>query len=278
MNRSQALRLLKENLHISFSQINTYLTCSLKYYFQYVMALPPERVSSSLILGSAVHAALARYYEIWKTTGNPEKPEVLRELFHSHLEEGAAQAQAEIIFKKEAPDLEALSLQGEALLKVFAEEAPQGLYCMEVVAVELPLAARLRQSDGLVTDYDLVGVIDLLLRDRNGSLLAVDHKTSKNAYIQEAVDSDLQLAAYALLLTDNGFLASGEPLQGRFDVLRKLKTPKLERYLTLRNFADQARFSRISLAVLNGIEQEVYIPSTGWQCADCPFADACRAW
>lgn len=37
-----------QHLHISYSQVWTYLNCSLKYYFNYVLGLPRERTSIAL--------------------------------------------------------------------------------------------------------------------------------------------------------------------------------------------------------------------------------------
>src|SRR6185437_7424602 len=48
--------------HWSYSAISQYLSCPLRFYFQRVIGLPQEKVSSSLVLGSAVHAALAEYH------------------------------------------------------------------------------------------------------------------------------------------------------------------------------------------------------------------------
>src|ERR1700678_2039949 len=48
--------------HWSYSAISQYLSCPLRFYFQRVLRLPQPSVSSSLVLGSAVHAALAEYH------------------------------------------------------------------------------------------------------------------------------------------------------------------------------------------------------------------------
>ena len=46
-------------LRISKSQIQTYLICPRKFYFQYVMGAMPEFLPASLPFGSALHAAVA---------------------------------------------------------------------------------------------------------------------------------------------------------------------------------------------------------------------------
>ena len=63
MPKSPALKELTEDLHVSHSQIFTYLNCSLKYKFQYVENRRFERISSNLFLGSAIHTCIERYYK-----------------------------------------------------------------------------------------------------------------------------------------------------------------------------------------------------------------------
>ena len=45
--------------HLSSSQINLYLLCSLKYKFIYLDKLPKPFKSSGLMFGSAMHSALS---------------------------------------------------------------------------------------------------------------------------------------------------------------------------------------------------------------------------
>ena len=49
----QAFQEFRDSLHISHSQIFTYLACSLKYQFQYVERRQPERISIALPFGSS---------------------------------------------------------------------------------------------------------------------------------------------------------------------------------------------------------------------------------
>ena len=52
----------------------------------------------------------------------------------------------------------------------------------------------------------LTGIIDLLLRDEQGNIIAVDNKTAKQPYSQATVDEDLQLTSYAYLLASNRYV------------------------------------------------------------------------
>jgi putative RecB family exonuclease len=72
--------------------------------------------------------------------------------------------------------------------------------------VELPLSAPIYNTNGESLDIQLIGIIDLLLRDERGNLMVVDHKTSSQTKSQSAVDEDLQITAYSYLLAANRYV------------------------------------------------------------------------
>ena len=273
---TQSLRVLRHQLHLSYSQINTYLTCSLRYFFQYVKGFAPEQVSSALILGSSIHSTLARYYDGIKDKGEAESPDSLLEFYRDAITTELASPRAPVLFGDDATNADELLALGERLLRAYLDNP--GFVGIEVIATELPLSMPLVDSDGRLTDFHLVGAVDLLLRDQLGRLLAVDHKTARNALTQETIDQDLQLSAYTLLLQHNGYVEPGQTLHCCYNVIRKLKTPKVEKHLTARTAADTRRFTQIANAVLAGIEAEVFLPCTGWQCSGCPYQQQCQGW
>ena len=85
MPKNEALQEMKNELHVSHSQIFTYLNCSLKYRFMYVEARPQERVSIALPFGSSIHASLERYYRSLKEKGVKEPLGVLLNYFEHHI-------------------------------------------------------------------------------------------------------------------------------------------------------------------------------------------------
>jgi putative RecB family exonuclease len=86
MTSEQAKRLedFRSELHISHSQIFTYLNCSLKYYFGYVEGRMPEYRPAAMLFGSAIHAAIARYYKGVQKKGKPEPLSLHQDLFHDY--------------------------------------------------------------------------------------------------------------------------------------------------------------------------------------------------
>ena len=272
----QSLHEYQENLHISHSQIFCYLACGLKYKFQYVEQRPKERISLALPFGKAIHTSIERYYQSLLDDRTIVSLSLMESLFEESLALELDNCEVPVIFKNEAPDTGSAIKMGNGLLKTFYDNID--LAGMEIVGVELPLSAPLYSASGERTDINLVGVIDLLLKDRDGNLLVVDNKTSKQKKSQDAVDDDLQMTAYSYLLAANGYVFPRAEVSCRFDVLRKLKTPKLEHYFTTRRAEDRKRFAKIATSVLQAIDQRVFIPIRGWMCSDCSYANACAKW
>jgi len=268
-----AFKILRNRPHLSYSQINTYLNCSLKYYFQYVAGLPKERISVALPFGRSMHAAFERQYKHLQSEHVPESLEVLREFFSDHLVTTLSLIDEEIIFKKETADIDSALSMGQNLLTVFHRHSSQ-VDPESIVGVEMPLSCSL----GDELNLDLVGIIDLLLEDEQGNLIVVDNKTSKMPYNQTNVDQDLQMSCYGVLLEDSEQINRSDNLSCRFDVLRKLKTPTMESYSTVRTPLDRMRFHKIAAKVIEGIDQELFIPNRSWMCGDCPYSDACQNW
>ena len=276
MSKKQAFQAFQSELHISYSQIFTYLACSLKYQFQYVEQRPHERVSIALMFGSAIHSAIERYYRSLKENGVPDLLWQIQDFFQDHLNADLNSRDIPILYKKETPDRESTIQMGKGLLKAFYEGID--LTGFEIAGIELPLTARLFNEDGQHVDMTVTGIIDLLLKDAQGNIMAIDNKTAKQPYAQATVDEDLQLTSYAYLLASNKFVFPTADVYCRFDVMRKLKTPKFQQHYTIRTAAQRRRFAKLTNAILAGIDARLFFPNKNWMCGDCQFAKACEAW
>ena len=272
-----ALQKLQSELHISASQIFTYLGCSLKYMFQYVQKSTPQHLSVALPFGRAIHQAIDRYYQSVIDTGDGAPIVAMQELFTESISLAIDDTSTPILYKKEAPDKDSIIDMGHQLLQVFYDSVDLTGY--EVVGTEIPLSATLYTDQGEDTDIKLVGIMDLLLKDKaNGELMVVDNKTAKNALAQSATDENLQMSAYSYLLAANRYVFPRAEVKCRFDVLRKLKKPKMEYSYTFRTADHRKRFAKIASAVLAGIENRIFIPQQSWMCFDCQFREACNNW
>ena len=276
MTKRQALQEFKSELHISQSQIFTYLNCSLRYFLNYVRGLPPECISIALLFGSAIHAAIEMYYRSLKNSGHAEPLEAIIGRFEDCLGLDLDNVDVPIIFKKDMPDRDGAMAMGKAILKAFYESVD--LKNMEIIDVEMPLSATLFTDEGKPTDFKLIGVIDLLLMDENHELIVVDNKTAAKPMAQSTADDDNQMTAYSYLLASNKFVFPTAPVKCRFDLLRKLKKPKVEYVYTSRTAADRKRFAKISNAVLAAISAQIFFPKKSWMCGDCSHKKTCQAW
>jgi putative RecB family exonuclease len=61
--KEEKMKTAQDHDHLSYSQINTYTTCPLKYRFNYIDGLEPEFTSSALLFGSGIHAGIQAYLQ-----------------------------------------------------------------------------------------------------------------------------------------------------------------------------------------------------------------------
>ena len=68
-------------LHISKSHLATYLQCPRRFWFQYVVGQAWEFVPATLPFGSAIHEAVAWFYEVLATRGTPPPVDLVKNRF-----------------------------------------------------------------------------------------------------------------------------------------------------------------------------------------------------
>jgi len=271
--QADKLKDFREDLHISHSQIFTYLNCSLKYYFSYVEGRMPEHRPAAMLFGSAIHAAIARYYKSVLKKGKPEPLSLYQDLFHDHWNWETEDTGIPIAYK-DGQNKEDLLNEGQLLVKTFYEGAKP----MEVIGVEEPYSSVLYDEEGNPTDFKLIGIVDCIQRDNDGNLIIIDNKTANRAYSKDKIEQDLQMTVYSYLAAASKLVPAKSETLHRFDVLLKLKKPRLDIYYTTRSAADRRRLAKIINQVLRGIEAGVFFPNPSWMCSDCQYAQACVKW
>jgi putative RecB family exonuclease len=224
----------QNRLHISHSQLDTFLNCPQRYRYQYVLGAPWEHLPASLAFGRAIHAAVAHYYRHVKHFGEPLPLAVLKGCFHGEFKEALAQG-LEVLYK-EGESEQGLRDKGDALLEAFhAKVRPQ-----TVEAVELPFLVDLVDpATGEVLGVKLAGVFDLVESDGSGSMTIADLKTANRRYGETQVENHLQATLYAYALRRLGYSTDGRNTLIRFDVLLKTKQPDLENYYAVKAEADE---------------------------------------
>ena len=241
---------------LSWSQISAYQQCPAKWWFS--RNLSPERTSSPLHFGRAVHKALDLFYGARMEGGNVGLDELL-EAFKASWEDGPG-APLQFADKEDASSLKAMA---ERMLAAFLETVQPG----EVIAVEQPFAAEIAEGVLVTGAVDLVEV-------KAGRFWIVDNKTSKNS--PSAMFDKDQLALYLVGLQESGLIPSGSDVGLRYDVLRKLKTKgefaTLEVEVSERGM-DVLR-QKVS-AIAKAVNGRIVWRNPSWACAGCQCAGAC---
>ncbi len=249
---------LKVAQHISQSQIKTFILCPQKYRFQYRDKIPVPFVPSSLVFGSAMHGAIADFYQMY-LEGERITKEVLSSSFSDYWK--AEEEVNEIRYSGE--DRDSLFKMADKLLEVFIQKAQP----RNVVAIEQPFKVEI---EGLPA---LVGVIDLLEEDASGSVVIVDHKCAARRKSDFELSTDLQMSAYAIGIKALGY--EQEPLL-RFDMFLKSKNPDYVKQFTTRSDYDKERFINLVRAVWTAIQKDVFYPIESYMCDGCQFKEYCR--
>ena len=167
-------------LRLSFSRVDTYEQCPLRYRFSYIDQLPSPP-GPHLSWGSSIHAALERWWD--QKLPEPPDVQVLLDALYEHWDdEGFAGMQRDdkIRWYRHAQDV--LRRHHQRYTHEY----------MPAVATEQWFEIDLGD------DITVVGSIDHVARTPSGGIGIVDWKTNRKAKTRAHVTDSLQLAIYAL--------------------------------------------------------------------------------
>ena len=249
--------------YISPSAAKSYLSCSLKFYFERVVQIPAP-TTPALHLGKAVHAALQAFH-LARWRGEQDTPESVAAAFHHAFNE-LERNEGPVKWKDDKDRTKSYEA-GVRVLGAYldSDEVLKG----RPLAVEVPLT---EDIEGL--PVPLTGMVDLV----TGDMVAVDFKsaaTSPNPR-QAAFDHEIQMVVYQLLIER----ASG-PTPKSLDLifLVKTKEPKVIRVSSPP--ADKARVLRVIellRTAVDGMADGRFHPQPGMHCSWCPYRSECAKW
>lgn len=167
-------------LRLSFTRVDTYRQCPLRYRYAYVDKQPSEP-SPHLSWGGSVHAALER----WWTSKLPSAPPVdvlLQGLYDGWDDAGfeGMSREDKLAWYRHAQDV-LRRHHGRFAHDYVPAVATEEWFCLD-----------------LGDDLEVVGSIDHVARTPSGGIGIVDWKTNKRAKNREQVRGNLQLAIYTL--------------------------------------------------------------------------------
>ncbi len=249
--------------HLSSSQINLYLMCSLKYKYQYIDNIPKSFKSSALAFGSVFHSALS-----WIHEQRIKKQEVSLDMLYKIFDSDwyCQKLDGEIRFKDNEQELNLLLL-GKELLHMYLQEPQKELKGSEV-HFTVPLIDPVSKEK---LGINLEGFFDLIEADDT----ITDFKTTTQTISQEDVDIHMQLTAYGYAFN----LLFHKPAKG-FKIVNfvKKKKPTIETLETQRNKKHYEGFFYLVKSILKGIQSGSFIPRSGFWCKECEYASLCPLW
>jgi len=262
----------REIPHTSYSQINTYILCPLKYYFQYVAEIKPEFVPSALLFGGSFHESLAFYYRTLKNTGAAPAVEDMIDVFR---QDWMLRVESEPVQFGKDEDAAGMAVLGTRMLKAFHESVNPG----EPLCIEQEFCLRkIDPSNGKILPLPIVGSIDLIERTPTGTVVAIDHKTASKRYPDSKVHEDLQLTVYTCALKRSS-LVNGDPkVHCRFDVVTKATKPSFTSYSSVRTGDDHRRMFKLVSEILIAIDAGIFYPIRSWACSSCQYRNECDKW
>lgn len=252
--------------HISYSAINTFQTCPLRFYFKYVACLPVKAISSSLVFGSAMHHAVQYHFEQLLIGKRGPDIDTLLDIYQDYWQS----CEDQTIAFGTGENRDTLNRMADRLLRIFAQSEfaqPRGV----ILGVE-------EQLRGSVVDGcpDLLARVDLIV-DAGHELHVVDFKTARCTWNDfKIADLAPQLLLYSELVKP---IADGRAVKLAFAVITKTKVPQFTVHDVPLDVKDVERTKRTVERIWQAIQSGHFYPvPSPMNCSTCSFREPCRRW
>ncbi|MFZ1626467.1 MAG: PD-(D/E)XK nuclease family protein [Candidatus Moraniibacteriota bacterium] len=244
-------------MRLSYSSLDTYQTCSLKYKYREIDKIPEEK-SKEAVFGTLIHSAMKFIHEPALLPPSVEQAidyfgkNWKGDLFENELEERA------------------VFVQGVEMIQRYYES--------NTIAEMNPIALESRFSIEIGTEqtgkHIIAGVIDRIDRTRDGYEI-IDYKTAKKMPSQDKIDNDLQLSIYL-----RAFLARYPKEWERLDQIT-VSLYFLKHGVKLSSTRTREQLEALDetfLEVIHAIEAGKFVPTLSPLCDWCSFQKICPLW
>ena len=250
---------MRETPHWSYSALQTYLTCPMRYYFRYIEHAEVERTPISIPFGRAFHLVLSERAMKGTNYTIVDAKEDFAVYFKGETEV------CENLTYKPDEDYWFWDKRGCDMLDVALADWPDD-YAVKSVAeafsVDVP-----GLSKPLVGEFDLVTV-------DGGDETICDWKTAAMNWPKGKADRDLQATTFAYAYMKK----YGVNPVFRFDVFTKAKTPAHHQFYTLRTSDDFDRFVYLAGQIEKAVNTGIFLPiESCMNCAECAYSSRCKA-
>lgn len=233
-------------MYLTASSLKDYLLCPFKFKLSHVEKLRKKTPKAILAFGTTVHAAIAKYFI---ERENPAETFKRIWILESETEYEFSNGESH----------ETLLLQGEKMLSQWQSDPDTPV---EASSIEKTRYIEVANRVPFWSTIDFTG---------EGGELLLDWKTSTTKYSEFKAKLDLQLTAYAYVLS----VTEKFPSRVGFGVLIKKKTPEIQYCFSERTVEDFKNFEELVLKVFRDIEKEHFFKLPGMQCSWCDFLPVC---
>ncbi len=261
----------RDREHWSFSALNQFLNiCSLQFAFDRVYKLKREFTPLNLSFGSAFHRAM-EWLHLTAMADTPPPVAEARDRFQDFWSRQLAEDRDIRFDAKHTQN--SCSAQGADMVEAVANAIDSD---ERVVAVNRAFAVPLTDADGNALEKPMIGEIDLVVVEAGCvNETMVDWKTSARRWSKDQAHKSMQATTYCYAHKTN----TGRDAPMRFDVAVKAAKPVVERHRTTRTEDDFLRMAVLVRKVEAMVKAEHFLPNeTGFYCASCPHAGACKSW
>ncbi len=247
-------KILQPVTYLSYSQLNTFITCPLQYKYRYVIKIPVPP-SAALAFGDIMHRTVRAFYESVKK-GEKGTKELLLNIFEKQwISVGFGDKVYEQKMKK----------HGVELLNGFFDQG----YDPTIIPKDLEQSFKVKITPLL----KLGGKIDRVDELPGGKIEIIDYKTGQAPKSKDP-GKDLQLTVYALAATDVGIYHKKPD-----DVIVSFYFFENQQKVTATRTKEQLEEAKQIIAQkADEIARSDFKPTPGKHCDFCEFRLICEAW
>lgn len=242
-----------QEIVLSFSKINDYEICPLKYKYKYILNIP-TKLSPSLSIGSVVHKVLQKFYSMYKINRNVSKDTLLN-LLENYWNPVGYESQKHELSSKNS-------------VKKLLEDFYENFHTGDSEVLELEKSFKIK----IASDVTIVGKIDRIDKLKNDSLEIIDYKIGESK--NKSFKKDDQLAVYAMAVSNKSLY--DKPLS-KISLSYYFLKDKKKITLSQSEETVEEITNKIS-DIAKKIKKGDFKANVGYHCKMCEFNNICEAY
>jgi putative RecB family exonuclease len=244
----------------SHSRLATFEDCPKRFEYRYVLKIPTDSEGIEAFVGKRVHEVLERLYKAAERDQLPSLEKVINR-YNQLFEAGYDANRVRIV--REGTPVDFYRQMGERCLTAYYRRH-YPFDADETLGIEKRVTFALDEK----REYRFQGIIDRIVRARDGAIEIHDYKTGKRVPTQKQLDEDRQLALYQIGLSDH---YPDQPMRLVWHYLQK------DKKLVSTRTPEQLQYLREdTMSVVDRINTEFdFKPRRSALCDWCEYNDRC---